>query len=89
MFGSFLDGTKHSIEMAALSNASGLIPDQRGMHFPALELSELPDVFCSKQHGGILNQEGVVDVVSSIHPDDRPVQNNLRSGLFAVIAIIH
>jgi predicted homoserine dehydrogenase-like protein len=86
MFGSFLDGTKHSIEMAALSNASGLIPDQRGMHFPALELSELPDVFCSKQHGGILNQEGVVDVVSSIHPDDRPVQNNLRGGLFAVIA---
>lgn len=86
MFGSFLDGTKHSIEMAALSNASGLIPDQRGMHFPALELSELPDAFCSKHHGGILNQEGVVDVVSSIHPDDRPVRNNLRGGLFAVIA---
>ena len=44
MFCSFLDGTKHSIEMAALSNATGLIPDVRGMHFPTADLRNIPDI---------------------------------------------
>ena len=30
----FVDGSKTMIEMAAVSNATGLIPDVRGMHGP-------------------------------------------------------
>lgn len=34
MFNSFLDGTKSAIEMAAVSNATGLLPSPSGLHFP-------------------------------------------------------
>ena len=58
MFGSFLDGTKHSIEVVALANMTGLQPDVRGLHFPTADLREIPDVLASKEKGGILEREG-------------------------------
>ncbi len=85
MFGSFLDGTKHNIEMTALANATGLVPDVRGLHFPSADLRTLPDVLCSKEKGGILSQEGIVEAISSVHSDEKPVERNLRGGLYAVI----
>ncbi|MDE0218195.1 MAG: SAF domain-containing protein [Spirochaetaceae bacterium] len=85
MFGSFLDGTKHSIEVVALANMTGLQPDVRGLHFPTADLREIPDVLASKEKGGILNREGVVEAVSAIHPDDTFVERSIRGGLFAVI----
>ncbi len=86
MFGSFLDGTKHAIEMAVLSNATGLVPDVRGMHFPAADLREIPDTLCLKAKGGILETEGVVEAVSSARPDGSAVDRSIRGGLYAVIA---
>lgn len=85
MFGSFLDGTKHAIEMVALANVTGLPPDVRGLHFPTADLRDIPDVLAAKDRGGILNREGVVEAVSAIHPDDTFVERSLRGGLFAVI----
>jgi len=85
MFGSFLDGTKHNIEMTALSNATGLPPDVRGLHFPSADLRTLPDVLCSREKGGILGQEGVVEAISAIHPDEQFIERHLRGGLYAVI----
>jgi predicted homoserine dehydrogenase-like protein len=85
MFGSFLDGTKHNIEMAALANATGLVPDVRGLHFPSADLRTLPDVLCARDKGGILEQEGVVGAISAIHPDETPIERNLRGGVFAVV----
>ena len=85
MFCSFLDGTKHSIEMAALSNATGLIPDVRGMHFPTADLRNIPDIVCHKDRGGILSSTGVVEAVSSIFPNGHSVERNLRGGLYAVV----
>lgn len=63
MMTSFVDGTKSMIEMACLSNATGLIPDCRGMHSPKAKIAELLSVFCLKSDGGILEKEGVVDFV--------------------------
>ena len=34
MFCSFLDGTKSAVEMAAVANATGLVPQARGLGFP-------------------------------------------------------
>ena len=34
MFNSFLDGTKSAIEMAAVANATGLVPPKDGLRFP-------------------------------------------------------
>lgn len=86
MFGSFLDGTKHAIEMAVLSNITGLVPDVRGMHFPAADLRDIPDRLCLKSKGGILETEGVVEAISSAHPDGSSVDRSIRGGLFAVVS---
>jgi len=85
VFCSFLDGTKHTIEMTALSNWTGLLPDIRGMHFPTVELEEIPERLALKSKGGILEREGVVEVVSAIHPDLSFVNRSLRGGMYAVI----
>ena len=65
----FVDGSKTAIEMAAVSNATGLVPDLRGMHGAKSTVGELPKVFCPKKDGGILNNIGVVDfAIGGVHP---------------------
>ena len=85
MFGSFLDGTKHAIEMACLANMSGLVPDVRGMHFPASDLRQIPDILCHQSEGGLLNEEGVVEAVSIIDENEQAVERGLRGGLYCVV----
>ena len=57
----FVDGSKTMIEMVAVANATGLVPDVPGMHGPAATRDELASVLCTKADGGILNKAGVVD----------------------------
>ncbi len=57
----FVDGSKTMIEMAAVSNATGLVPDVRGMHCARCNVNELKTTFSLKSQGGILEKEGVVD----------------------------
>lgn len=85
MFGSFLDGTKHAIEMACLANMTGLVPDVRGMHFPSADLREIPDKLCQRDKGGVLEQEGVVEAISSIDENEVAVERNIRGGLYCVV----
>jgi predicted homoserine dehydrogenase-like protein len=61
MMTSFVDGTKSMIEMACLSNSTGLVPDCRGMHGPRADIKDLINVFSLKKDGGILSKKGVVD----------------------------
>lgn len=65
----FVDGSKTMIEMCAVSNATGLKPDCRGMHGPSCNADELAKIFSLKSQGGILDQEGVVDYgIGNINP---------------------
>ena len=57
----FVDGSKTMIEMVAVANATGLVPDVPGMHGPAATRDELAQVLCTQADGGILNKSGVVD----------------------------
>jgi predicted homoserine dehydrogenase-like protein len=57
----FVDGSKTMIEMAAVSNATGLVPDVRGMHGPETDRDHLNQTFALKEDGGVLNKMGVVD----------------------------
>ena len=57
----FIDGSKTMIEMVAVANATGLIPDVPGMHGPSATREELAQVLCTKADGGILTRSGVVD----------------------------
>ncbi|MDI6026339.1 homoserine dehydrogenase, partial [Corticibacterium sp. UT-5YL-CI-8] len=57
----FVDGSKTMVEMAAIANATGLVPDKPGMHGPAATLSELNKVLVPQKDGGVLSRVGVVD----------------------------
>ena len=57
----FVDGSKTAVEMAAIGNATGLIPDVDGMHGPAAGPKELAKVLIPEKDGGILSGIGRVD----------------------------
>lgn len=61
MLCSFIDGTKTMVEMAAVSNATGLLPDVAGMHGPKIEISDLVKTYIPAADGGILSTSGCVD----------------------------
>jgi predicted homoserine dehydrogenase-like protein len=84
MFNSFLDGTKSSIEMAAVANATGLdVPDD-GLAFPPCGTAELATIMRPREEGGALGRKGTVEVVSSLNRDGSPVAGDLRWGVYVV-----
>jgi predicted homoserine dehydrogenase-like protein len=85
MFNSFLDGTKSAIEMAAIANATGLDVPSDGLSFPPCGVDDLPHVMRPRDKGGVLEKPGVVEVVSSLERDGRPVYRDLRWGVYAVL----
>jgi predicted homoserine dehydrogenase-like protein len=85
MFNSFLDGTKSAIEMAAIANATGLDVPSDGLAFPPCGVDDLPHVMRPREHGGVLEKSGVVEVVSSLERDGRPVFRDLRWGVYVVL----
>lgn len=64
----FVDGSKTAIEMACVSNATGLVPDVRGMHGAKSTVADIQKVFCLQSEGGVLNRRGVVDFAIGVHP---------------------
>lgn len=82
MFNSFIDGTKSAIEMAAVANATGLAPAPEGLGFPPAGADDLAHVCRPVREGGSLHHSGTVEVVSSLQRDGRPVERDLRWGVF-------
>ena len=82
MFNSFLDGTKSAIEMAAVANATGLVPQEGGLGFPPAGVDDLPSVCRPREDGGVLAHKGTVEVVSSLKRDGSPVLRDLRWGVY-------
>ena len=75
MLSAFKDGTKTMVEMAAVSNATGLVPDVPGMHGPKVEVDELVSTFIPEADGGILSKPGCVDYSTG----------DIAPGVFAVV----
>ena len=86
VFNSFLDGTKSAIEMAAVSNASGLTPAPDGLAFPPCGVDDLPRVLRPRSAGGQLHHAGQVEVISSVERDGRPVFRDLRWGVYVTFS---
>ena len=82
MFNSFLDGTKSAIEMAAIANAAGLGVPHDGLGFPPCGVDDLPEIL---RGGRGLARDGMVEVVSCLERDGRPVFRDLRWGVYAVL----
>ena len=85
MFNSFLDGTKSALEMAAISNGTGLKAPDQGLTFPPAGMDDLAHVLRPRPLGGQLDETGMVEVVTSVERDGRPVYRDLRWGVFVVI----
>ena len=84
MFNSFVDGTKSGIEMTAVCNATGLVPQSDGLRFPPATRFELAEICKPKSAGGTLEKEGVTEVVSSVYRDGRDVPHHLALGTYVV-----
>lgn len=85
MFNSFLDGTKSAIEMAAIVNACDLGVPEAGLSFPPCGVDDLAHVLRPKAVGGRIEGRGMVEVVSSLERDGRPVFRDLRWGVYVVL----
>ena len=76
----FVDGSKTAIEMVAIANATGLVPDVPGMHGPTATLEELANVLCPREDGGVLHRKGVVDY---------SIGKGVAPGVFCIIETKH
>ncbi len=82
MFTSFLDGTKPAIESAAVANATGLTAAPDGLAYPPASIDALPEICRPRGEGGALHHKGQVEVVSSLERDGRPLDYDIRFGVF-------
>lgn len=85
MFNSFLDGTKSALEMAAVANACDLAVPAAGLAFPPCGMDDLAHILRPREKGGVLDQSGMVETVSSLERDGRDVAKDLRWGVYVVI----
>jgi len=84
MFNSFVDGTKSGIEMTAVCNATGLVPQSNGLGFPPATRFELAEICKPKSDGGTLEKAGVTEVTSSVYRDGRDVPHHLALGTYVI-----
>jgi predicted homoserine dehydrogenase-like protein len=84
---SFIDGTKTMVEMAAVSNATGLLPDTPGMHGIKVEVEDLTRYFVPKADGGIFERRGTVEystgsfapgVFAIVYTDDPRIRKDMK-----------
>ena len=76
----FVDGSKTMVEMCAIANATGLVPDRPGMHGPAANRDELAKVLVPRADGGVLSKKGVVDYT---------VGKGVAPGVFVIVEASH
>lgn len=76
----FVDGSKTMIEMVAVANATGLVPDVPGMHGPTATRDELAHVLIPKADGGVLTRKGVVDY---------SIGKGVAPGVFCIVEARH
>jgi predicted homoserine dehydrogenase-like protein len=76
----FVDGSKTMVEMVAIANCTGLVPDVPGMHGPAATRDELASVLIPKEHGGVLSKKGCVDY---------SIGKGVAPGVFCIVTTDH
>ncbi|WP_290543707.1 homoserine dehydrogenase [Aestuariivirga sp.] len=76
----FVDGSKTMVEMVAIANCTGLVPDVPGMHGPAAAGDELASVLIPKEHGGVLSRKGCVDY---------SIGKGVAPGVFCIVTTDH
>lgn len=85
MFNSFLDGSKPSIESAAVANATGLTVPGDGLLYPPASIADIPYVTRPRGEGGVLERKGMVEVISSLEADGREIPYEIRMGVWVTV----
>lgn len=80
-----LDGTKPSVEMAAVVNGTDLVAPPNGLKYPPCGIQDLAHICRPKSQGGQLDCTGTVEVVASLERDGRPVHDDLRLGVYVTL----
>ena len=70
-------------EMTIAANATGLIPDVPTLHLPVARISEIPEVLCPVEEGGILQTKGAIEIVTCLRKTD---EAGLGGGVFIVVS---
>ncbi|WP_375452385.1 NAD(P)H-dependent oxidoreductase [uncultured Devosia sp.] len=76
----FVDGSKTMVEMCAIANATGLVPDVPGMHGPKADRDDMAKVLIPREDGGLLHKMGVVDYT---------VGKGVAPGVFVIVKAEH
>ncbi|TIT48586.1 MAG: homoserine dehydrogenase [Mesorhizobium sp.] len=76
----FIDGSKTMVEMCAIANATGLVPDVPGMHGPKADRDDLVKVLIPREDGGLLLKKGVVDYT---------IGKGVAPGVFVIVEATH
>ena len=85
MFNAFLDGSKPSIESAAIANATGLQVPKNGLAYPSGSVDDIPHLMRPQTVGGVLEQPGMVEVVSCLDTNGKQIANDIRKGVWVCI----
>ena len=85
MFNSFLDGSKPSIECAAVANATGLAVPSDGLLYPPASIEDIPFVTRPRSEGGVLEHKGMVEVISCLEKDGRSIPYDIRMGVWVTV----
>ncbi|MGL5002760.1 MAG: NAD(P)H-dependent oxidoreductase, partial [Casimicrobium sp.] len=85
MFNSFLDGSKPSIESTAVSNATCLAVPSNGLLYPPASVEDIPFVTRPIAEGGVLEQKGMVEVISSLETNGRKIPYDIRMGVWVTV----
>ena len=85
MFNSFLDGSKPAIESTAVANATGLAVPSNGLQYPPASVEDIPYVTRPIAEGGVLEQKGMVEVISSLEKDGRKIPYDIRMGVWVTV----
>ena len=71
-----------SCEMTVVAMRTGMMADVEAMHYPVVRIDELADIYAARADGGIIENDGVVDVFSALR---LPGEASFAGGVFAVV----
>ncbi|MBW2412729.1 MAG: flagellar biosynthesis protein FlgA [Deltaproteobacteria bacterium] len=74
-------GVADLCESVIAANATGLIPDIPSLHASIVRITEIADVLCPGEDGGILENRGIIDVITCLRRED---EAGLGGGVFLV-----
>ena len=69
-------------EMAIVINSTGYDYDTPQLNAPIARIIEMPEIMCGRDDGGILQKEGIIDMVNCLR---RPDEISFAGGVFVIV----